>query len=62
MPCPYWEPREKGEKMAGNVHGSIANTPVRSKTIGIDIDADNLVTAFLDVSQARVPIRTYPLS
>jgi len=46
--------------MTPTTHRSIGNTPTRRKTIGIDIDAETLVTAYLDVSQPSIPIRSYP--
>jgi hypothetical protein len=56
------EPTHSGERYTMDEnprYRSASNQPTRAKTIGIDIDADTLVCAYLDVSRPRIPIRRY---
>jgi transposase len=39
--------------------GSVPNVPVRYRTIGIDVDSQYLVTAFLDLRQEATQIQSY---
>jgi len=40
--------------------GVVSNHPVRTRTIGIDVDSAMLVVAFLDIAASQVPILEFP--